>query len=80
MVSVNHTGSACVEPYTRVDDFTTTLHTRLSGWLAAAKRFIVPMTLVSCICADDTDDESTSRKVWTIVSTCVARTMRDRIE
>ena len=77
---MNHTGSANVEPYTSVDDFTTTLHTRLSGWLAAANRFMVPMTLISCIRADDTDDESTSRKVWTIVSTWVARTIRDRIE
>jgi hypothetical protein len=80
VVSVNHTGSAWVEPYTSVDDFTTTLPTQLSGWLAAANRFMVPMTLISCIRDDDTDDESTSRKLWTIVSTWVARTMRDRIE
>jgi hypothetical protein len=38
------------------------------------------MTLVSLICRLDICDESTTRNVWTIVSTCVARTIRDRIE
>jgi hypothetical protein len=64
----------------RVEDFTTTLRTRLSGWLAAANRFMVPITLVSCILREDPWLESTTRKVWTIVSTWVARTIRDRIE
>jgi hypothetical protein len=59
---------------------TTTLVTRLSGWLAAANRFIVPITLISWTWRPEMWAPSTTRNVWTIVSTCVARTMRDRIE
>jgi len=52
----------------------------LPGDDAAAKRFIVPITLISCILRDDIVVESTTRKVCTIVSTLVAFTMRERIE
>ena len=49
-------------------------------WPAAASRFIVPITLISCRARLDTRVESTTRNVWTMVSTWVAATMRDRIE
>ena len=78
--SENHVGSCPDDPYTRVDDFTTTLRTVLPGADAAANRFIVPITLISCIVRDDMDVESTTMNVCTIVSTFVAFTMRDRIE
>ena len=38
------------------------------------------MTLISCNARPETRVESTTRKVWTMVSTWVARTMRDKIE
>ena len=38
------------------------------------------MTLISCSALPDIDDESTTRKVWTTVSTCVACTIRARRE
>ncbi len=41
---------------------------------------MVPMTLISCRARLDTRVESTTKKVWTMVSTWVAATMRDRIE
>ena len=47
---------------------------------AAANRFIVPMTLISWIVRERAMVESTIRKVWTIVSTFVAFTIRFRIE
>jgi hypothetical protein len=78
--SENHVGSCADVPYTSVEDFTTTLRTVLPGADAAAKRFMVPMTLISCIVRDDIDVESTTRKVCTTVSTFVAFTMRARIE
>ena len=56
------------------------MRTVLSGADAAAKRFMVPMTFVSCTVRDDACVESMTRNVWTIVSTPVACTMRDRIE
>jgi len=43
---------------------------------AAASRFIVPMTLISCSARPDIDEESTTRNVWMIVSTWVACTIR----
>ena len=62
----------------------TTSRRRCAPWTraadAAANRFIVPMTLISCIVRDAHRVESTTRKVCTIVSTWVACTMRDRIE
>ena len=63
-----------------VDDFTMTLRTVDAGADAAANRFIVPITLISCIARVDICVGSTARNVWMIVSTSVARTMRDRIE
>ena len=47
---------------------------------AAANRFIVPITLISWMRPDRMPVESTTRKVWMIVSTLVAATMRLRIE
>ena len=41
---------------------------------------MVPITLISCRARLDTRVESTTKKVWTMVSTWVAPTMRDRIE
>ena len=38
------------------------------------------VTLISCMARDDIVVESTTRKVWAMVSTAVAFTMRDRIE
>ena len=52
----------------------------LSGAEAAAKRFIVPMTLISFIVREETTPEFMTRKVWMIVSTLVAATIRLRIE
>ena len=80
MSSVNHVGSSGVQPYTAVADFTTTLRTVESGADAAANRFIVPITLVSCMARCDICVGSTIRKVCTIVSTRVARTILARIE
>ncbi len=51
----------------------------LPGADAAAKRFIVPMTLISFIARDETTPEFMTRKVWMIVSTLVAATMRLRM-
>ena len=47
---------------------------------AAANRFIVPMTLISFIAREDIWPVFMTRKVWMIVSTFVAATMRLRIE
>ena len=47
---------------------------------AAANRFMVPMTLISCIERFDIWVGSTTRNVWMMVSTCVARTILARIE
>jgi hypothetical protein len=41
---------------------------------------MVPITLISCMARDDIWVESTTRNVWAMVSTPVARTMRERIE
>ena len=41
-------GSALVAPYTRPELFSTTLRTGLPDAPAAASRFIVPITLISC--------------------------------
>ena len=78
--SRNHVGSVEAEPYTRVEDFTTTWRTGEPDWPAAARRFMVPITLISCRARLDTRVESTTKKVWTMVSTWVAATIRDRIE
>ncbi|MND08658.1 hypothetical protein D3C83_314310 [compost metagenome] len=59
---------------------TTTRSTVLPGADAAAKRFIVPMTLISFMARDETCPVFMTRKVWMIVSTLVAATMRLRIE
>ena len=58
----------------------TTLRTGLPDAPAAASRFIVPITLISCSVRPLARVESTMRCVCTIVSTWVARTMRARIE
>ena len=52
----------------------------LPGADAAANRFMVPITLISCIVRARAAVESMIRNVWTIVSTRVACTMRLRIE
>src|SRR5215211_392231 len=62
-----------------VDALRTTLLTALPSAAAAASTFIVPMTLTSCSRRLFVRVESTSRCVWSTVSTCVARTMRRRI-
>ena len=67
-------------PYTSVDDFTTMWRTELPGAPAAANRFIVPITLISCSLRPLMRVLSISRNVCRIVSTCVASTMRARIE
>jgi hypothetical protein len=51
--SVNQVGSSAAQPYTAVDDFTITFRTVEFGAEAAANRFIVPMTLISCIVRRD---------------------------
>ena len=61
-------------------DFTITWRTVDDADDAAANRFIVPITLISCIDRLDICVGSTTRKVWMIVSTWVARTIRDRME
>ena len=43
---------------------------------AAARRFMVPMTLISCMARRDTELEFVIMKVWRIVSTWVAFTIR----
>ncbi len=63
-----------------MDDFTTTLRTVEPGADAAAKRFMVPITLISWMVRDFICVESTTRNVWTIVSIFAAFTMRARIE
>ena len=70
--SRNQVGSVDADPYTRVDDFTTTWRTGEPDCPAAARRFMVPMTLISCRARLETRVESTTRKVWTMVSTWVA--------
>ena len=47
---------------------------------AAARRFIVPMTLISCMARRGTVVEFVIMKVWRIVSTWVAFTIRFRME
>ncbi len=47
---------------------------------AAASRFIVPITLISCIARRDTDAEFVIMNVWRIVSTWVAFTIRFMME
>ena len=47
---------------------------------AAARRFIVPMTLISCRRRLLTPPEFVTMKVCRIVSTCVAFTMRLTLE
>ena len=47
---------------------------------AAARRFIVPMTLISCMARRGTVAEFVIMNVWRIVSTWVAFTMRFRME
>ncbi len=57
-----------------------TLRTGLPAAPAAARRFIVPMTLISWSARPEISVESTIRCVCRIVSTLVARTIRSRIE
>jgi len=78
--SVNQTGSSLADPYTYAEDFTTTSRTDEPGADAAANRFIVPITLISCIVLGRIEVESMTRKVCAMVSICAACTMRDRIE
>jgi len=59
---------------------TTTWWTDDSGAPAAARRFIVPITFCSCRLRPLARVESTTRKVWMMVSTWVAFTIRLRIE
>ena len=47
---------------------------------AAASRFIVPMTLISCMARFGTEEESVIMKVCKIVSTWVAFTIRFMME
>ncbi len=47
---------------------------------AAASRFIVPMTLISCMARLGTEEELVIMKVWRIVSTWVAFTIRFMME
>src|SRR5271169_5047693 len=47
---------------------------------AAARRFIVPMTLISCMARLGTEEEFVIMKVWRIVSTWVALTIRFMME
>ena len=47
---------------------------------AAASRFIVPITLISCIGPLGTVTEFVIMNVWRMVSTWVAFTMRFKIE
>ena len=47
---------------------------------AAARRFIVPMTLISCMARLGTEEEFVIMKVWRIVSTWVAFTIRFMME
>jgi hypothetical protein len=63
-----------------VEDLSTSFRTDDPGAPAAASRFIVPITFVSWRAREPIVVESTSRWVWRIVSTSVARTRRDRIE
>ena len=63
-----------------VEDFTTTWRTEDPAEPAAASRLSVPMTLISWRARLDTLTELVSRKVCTMVSTWVARTIRLRIE
>ena len=51
-----------------VEDFTITVRTVDAGAEAAANRFMVPMTLISWVARRDIWVESTTRKVWMIVS------------
>lgn len=67
-------------PYASVELFTTSLRTMLSGAPAAASRFIVPITLISCRVRPVWRVESTIRWVWRIVSMPAALTIRLRIE
>src|SRR4051794_5373938 len=63
-----------------VEALSTILFTALPSAAAAASRFMVPMTLTSWMRRLLVRVESTSRCVCSTVSTCVARTMRRRIE
>ncbi len=76
---MNHTGSSGEQPYTTVEDLTRTLRTLESDLDAAANRFMVPMTLISCMAALDICVGSITRNVWTMVSTWVAFTIRARV-
>src|ERR1035441_2736901 len=63
-----------------VEDLTTTWRTEDPAVPAAASRLRVPITLISWRVRLGTLDELVSRKVWTMVSTWVARTIRLRME
>ena len=76
VVSRKICGSPRPEPYTSVEDFTITLRTGESMALAAARRFIVPMTFCSCIVRPEAVVESTRRCVCTTVSMLATSTMR----
>ena len=78
--SWNVLGSRAEEPYTSVEDFTTMCRTEEPEAPAAARRFIVPITLISWRRAMLIPAEFVTMKVWRMVSTCVAFTMRLRIE
>ena len=58
-----------------VEDLTIALRTEAPPAPAAANRFRVPITLISWRPLPDTVIELVSRKVWTMVSTWVARTL-----
>ncbi len=73
-------GRSRFAPYTRVEDLTTTCLTGLPAWPAAASRFMVPMTLISCSALPGAFVESVTKKVCTIVSGLVALTIRETIE
>ena len=67
-------------PYTSADPFTTTFRTGLPGDPAAARRFMVPITLISCRVRPVARVESTMRWELINVSISVALTMLERIE
>ena len=61
--SWNVFGSLAADPYTSVDDFTMMWRTDDPAAPAAARRFIVPMTLISCMARRGTEVEFVIMKV-----------------
>src|SRR6516165_72147 len=78
--SWNVLGSLAADPYTNVEDFTTMWRTDEPAAPAAAKRFIVPITLISCMARRGTAVEFVIMNVCRMVSTWVAFTIRFRME